>query len=136
MTTYWHTAIHQKSDRLGHDCTAFDLDHMRLAFAHQSRRTFKGALGIPLKRAKRHVGNKQGVLTPPRNTLRVIYRIVEAHRQSGRVALDDHAEAIPHQQDFDSRPVKHVRETIVIDREAANALAPDLHRRQLGNCDW
>ena len=136
MATYWHTPINQKSDCLGHDCTAFNLDHMRLAFTHESRRTIESTLGIPLKRAKRHVRNKQGILTPPRNTLRVIHRIVEAHRQGGRVALDDHTEAVPHQQDLDSRPVKHVRKTIVIDREAANALAPGLHRRQLCNCDW
>ena len=136
MTAYWYTAIHQKSDRLSHDRTAFNLDHMRLAFTHESRRTIESTLGTSLKRAKRHVRNKQSILTPARNTSRVIHRIVQGHRQGGRMALNNHTEAVSHQQDLDPRPIKHMRKTIVIDREAANTLAPGLHRRQPGNCDW
>ena len=105
MRTNGNAALSQKSNRIRHDLTPFDLDHMRPC-SHNFGSILKRLFWRNLVAAKRHVSDDEGVIAAAFDGGGVISNVAHRDWQGGVMALNHVAQRIADQHGFDAGAIE------------------------------
>ena len=87
---------------------------------------FQGTVHTQLEREKRHVHDDQGSFDGSPHHFGVVDHLVERHSQRRFAALDNHPQAVSHQDPVDARAVEEGGQGEIVGREHGDLLARSL----------
>jgi hypothetical protein len=88
-------------DRLGHGLAAFQLDRLDVALLEQAGAAAQGLFGVGLVAAEGQIPHQVRALAAARDGAAVVDDVVEGDGDGVFVALNHHAQAVPHQHGVD-----------------------------------
>ena len=136
MAHHGNADLHQPRSGLDDSASALELDGRRAALLDQPSRIAKRLGHAHLVGHERHVGHDQRALGATSDRARVVNHGVERDRDGGRLAHDDHAHRIAHQQRIDAGAVEQPRHRGVVGGKHGDSLTALLFRLQVASADW
>src|SRR5438067_1213403 len=102
---------------LDHRPSPFQLDGVHAGLLDEAPGAGDGLLRGHLVGHERKIAHEESLARAARNSFGVDQHVVQGHRQGGGMAEHDHAEAVPDQQDWNSRLVEDLRAQEVVGGE-------------------
>ena len=121
------------ADHLGLFDAAFQLHRLAAGFLEDAAGALDRPIRAEVEAGERHVDHHQGVADGPADHFGVIDHLFERHRQGGAMALDDHRQAVAHQDAFDAGRIDQAGHGVVVGGQHGDFPPGRFHGRELGD---